>query len=99
MGEETQNPESEVRIMRIHQEVNNLPWDEASLEIKVEKLRRELIELRHLQQAVGQLRSDITNLQKHQHTEDGTIVIPLINNNFGGNVLGVGGVSRRDYLA
>ena len=69
-------------------------WDECSVEEKLEKIRNELRELRYGIGRINQVEETIRELQNHEHSESGKMLVPLNTNR------GLTGMAQRmDYLA
>lgn len=59
------------------QEVRDTPWDKATTDQKIEKLKISIIDFRYLTNRIMNLENIIRTLKKHSHDTNGNILIPL----------------------
>jgi len=52
-------------------------WAESSVEEKLEKIRREIINQSYTNNNLFSIRKDISKLMKHEHSVNGSVVIKL----------------------
>ena len=78
------------------QQMLDKPWNEASVEEKLEKIKEELLQVRHLTDSVHNLGAQVNNLNEHTHV-DGKVVV-TINRFNGAGLVGAVMAQRKDPL-
>lgn len=70
-------------VMRAYRDtIYNTPWEKASIEQKLEKLRHEMRELgRYLPRRIERLDSQMEGLFSHQHGADGAVLVRVLDRN------------------
>lgn len=57
--------------------IHQTPWEKASIEVKLDKLRHEIREQRHIFRRVAELSNRLSVLAEHMHASDGRVLVGI----------------------